>query len=103
MDLVALRRRYASGHVGVLLTAALALSCAHKSPKPTCPPVAVSVPVASSLSAGAAVVDITPSVGVPLAGFGGPPRRDITPTNVALASSALSGSCVDPNPSDPIV
>lgn len=52
------------------------------------------------LLAGAAVVDITPSVadGVPLAGYGGGARRKWTLTTIPATVAAVVGACVDPSP-----
>ena len=60
-------------------------------PKPT--------PAPGPLAAGAAAVTIVPSAGAPLAGFGGSPRREITPLTIPLNLLALGGTCLDPDPS----
>jgi hypothetical protein len=52
------------------------------------------------LKAGVAAVDITPptSAGVPLAGFGGDPRRKFTLASIAPHLAAALGNCYDPTP-----
>ena len=50
--------------------------------------------------AGASSVDITPGKGVPLGGFGGPPRRIFTLVNMPAHLAAAVGFCYDPMPGD---
>jgi hypothetical protein len=52
------------------------------------------------LKAGAAAVDVTPATaeGVPLAGYGGDPRRKFTLANIPAHIAAALGSCYDPTP-----
>ncbi|MCA9523636.1 MAG: neutral/alkaline non-lysosomal ceramidase N-terminal domain-containing protein [Myxococcales bacterium] len=52
------------------------------------------------LKAGVATVEITPIVGVPLAGFGGGKRRDLDVDKLLIG---LEKNCVDPDPSTPYV
>jgi len=56
--------------------------------------------VGLQLLAGAAWVDVTPatSAGVPLAGFGSPPRRVFDLTTIPANVAAALGSCYDPTP-----
>jgi len=63
---------------------------------PPAPPAA-----AAQLRAGAAAVDITPPLWakVPLAGYGGAPRRVIDFVTVPLHANAVAGECWDPDPS----
>src|SRR5262245_33078452 len=51
-----------------------------------------------TLGAGAAKVPVVLGSGIPLAGFGGPPRRLFNLTTIPLNLAAMSGSCVDPDP-----
>lgn len=55
---------------------------------------------AKQLRAGAAAVDLTPPAadGVPLAGFGGAPRRQFTLANIPAHIAAALGNCYDPTP-----
>jgi hypothetical protein len=53
------------------------------------------------LMAGAAAVDLAPPPGTPLAGFGGPPRREWSLTTIPSFFFAAAGNCVDFDPSDP--
>ncbi|RME71617.1 MAG: hypothetical protein D6776_09975 [Planctomycetota bacterium] len=55
---------------------------------------------APPLRAGAAVYDLTPGTGVPLAGFGGAPRRRLNAVTIPLHLLAFAGTCLDPDPSD---
>ncbi|GIW73203.1 MAG: hypothetical protein KatS3mg102_2745 [Planctomycetota bacterium] len=55
------------------------------------------------LRAGAAVVDITPGTGAPLAGYGGDPRRLLDARTIPLNLLAIAGVCFDPDPSDAAV
>ena len=51
------------------------------------------------LRAGAATVDITPTLkGVPLAGYGSAPRRDVTLATIPARIAAALGACYDPSP-----
>jgi len=52
------------------------------------------------LRAGAAALDVTPatSAGVPLAGYGGEPRRKFTVVNIPAHIAAVLGNCYDPVP-----
>lgn len=53
---------------------------------------------ALALSAGAASVDITPAIGVPLGGFGGAPRRVFDLATIPAHVAAIFGNCYDPSP-----
>ncbi len=55
---------------------------------------------ALTLKAGAATVDITPVKGVPLAGYGGAPRRVISAATIPAHLAAALGACYDPTPGD---
>lgn len=52
-----------------------------------------------TLGAGVAAVSIPLGSGIPLAGFGGAPRRTFDLVTTPLSIAAMSGSCVDPDPS----
>ncbi len=55
---------------------------------------------ALTMKAGAASVDVTPPKGVPLAGFGGAPRRVISLATIPAHLAAALGACYDPTPGD---
>jgi len=57
---------------------------------------------ATGLRAGAAAVDITPTTGGPLGGFGQPPRRKFNAVTIPLTLLAFGGTCIDPDPSDAV-
>jgi hypothetical protein len=56
---------------------------------------------APALYAGAAAVDVTPAPGAPLGGYGAAPRRVVDATTLPLMINALSGPCLNPNPTLP--
>lgn len=57
----------------------------------------------SPWKAGAAVLEIAVPSGASLAGYGGPPRRELTLVTLPLNAAALAGTCFDPTPADPAV
>ena len=76
--------------------------CLFGAPKSVTPPPTTSGGVVlppGTLGAGAAAVPVTLGSGIPLAGFGGAPRRTFDLVTIPLNIAAMSGSCVDPDPS----
>ncbi len=96
--------RAAVSGASMMLMAAGCCLCHHD----TAPPMGVIAgppppALPSPWKAGAAVVEIAVPSGAPLAGYGGPPRRELTLVTLPLNAAALAGKCFDPTPADPAV